>query len=58
MIGVLLSHETRIHNVIIETVTIMIDVSHETRVHNIALECVIIKINMLSGEMKSNEKIA
>jgi len=41
MIGVLLSHEIRIHNIALESEIILIGVllSHETRIHNITLEC-------------------
>ena len=52
LVGV--SHETRIHNIALESVIIMIGVSHETRNH-IALESVIIIIGVLLGE-KSNGK--
>jgi len=51
------SHETRIHNIALESV-IIIGVSHETRNQNIALDSVIIMIGMLLGKMKSNEKAA
>jgi len=34
----------------------MIGVSHETQNHNIALKSVIIMVDVLLGEMKSNEK--
>jgi len=43
MIGVLLSYETRIHNIALESEIILIGVllSHEIRIHNIAFERVL-----------------
>jgi len=49
-------HEAQIHNIALESVTMMLGVSYETRNHNATLESIIIMIDVLLGEKKSNEK--
>jgi len=49
-----MSHETRIHNIVLKSV-IIIGVSHETQNHNIVLDSVIFMIGVL-GEKNSNER--